>query len=313
MYPKFNFLEIITDLSAFESPQPMAISLGMFDGVHRGHDYLIHELDIKARQKGYMSGIFSFWPHPRKILEPEFNIQLLTNLEEKQDLLSKKNIDFLFLQEFNEKLKNIEAKDFVKDILIKKLNAKYIIVGHDHRFGKNRQGDFNTLKKIGKECGVQVEQLASIDEDGQTISSTKTRKMLLEGKVKKANDMLGYFYSISGEVIHGKKIGRTIGYPTANILVDRDKLLPQKGAYIVEVWIRNHFYKGMLSIGTNPTVGGEEVSVEVYILDFNQNIYGEQITLKFREFLHEEINFDSLDKLIEKLNEDEKITEQFLF
>ena len=156
-----------------------------------------------------------------------------------------------------------------------------------------------------------VEELDLILLEGQNISSTKIREALQNGDVNKANDMLGYYYSISGEVVHGKKIGRTIGFPTANILVDDMKLLPKNGAYIVEVWLKNQQYKGMLSIGTNPTIGGNNLSVEVNILDFKGDIYGERLTLKFRDFLHEEIKFENLEKLIERLKQDKKITEDF--
>ncbi|MDO4763048.1 MAG: bifunctional riboflavin kinase/FAD synthetase [Flavobacteriaceae bacterium] len=306
-------MEIIRDLSRYKSSQFMVISLGMFDGVHCGHNAIINALNKVSEEKNYASGIFSFWPHPRKILNPEFQLQLLTNLEEKKNILAKKNIDFLFLQKFNDDFKNLEAEEFVKKILVDKLKMKYILVGHDHRFGKNQKGDFALLKKMGKELDFEVQQLEAINLGQENISSTKIRKALLEGNILKANKMLGYHYSISGRVIDGNKIGRTIGYPTANISVEEGKLLPKKGAYIVEVWLKNKLYKGMLSIGTNPTVGGEKLSVEVYILDFNEDIYGEPLTLKFRDFLHEEIKFESLEKLIERLDEDKKLTEKFQF
>ena len=167
------------------------------------------------------------------------------------------------------------------------------------------------MEKLGKRWGFVVEKLELELFENDNISSTKIREALENGDINKANDMLGYHYSISGEVVHGKKIGRTIGFPTANISVDDMKLLPKKGAYIVEVWLGNYRYKGMLSIGTNPTVGGDKLSVEVNILDFKGDIYGERLTLKFRDFLHEEIKFENLEKLIERLEQDKKITESF--
>ena len=167
------------------------------------------------------------------------------------------------------------------------------------------------MEKLGKRWGFVVEKLELELFENDNISSTKIREVLQDGDIKIANQMLGYHYSVSGEVVHGKKIGRTIGFPTANILVDNMKLLPKKGAYIVEVWLRNQQYKGMLSIGTNPTVGGDRLSVEVNILDFRGDIYGERLSLKFRDFLHEEIKFENLEKLIERLEQDKKITEDF--
>ena len=289
----------------------MVISLGMYDGVHRGHERIIHALKKVAKEKKYNSAIFSFWPHPRRVINPEYELKLLTNIEEKIEILEKKGLDFLFLQKFDENFKNLDAEDFVEQILVKKINIKHVIIGKDHCFGKDRRGDFSLLEKLGKRCGFVVEELDLILLEGQNISSTKIREALQNGDVNKANDMLGYYYSISGEVVHGKKIGRTIGFPTANILVDDMKLLPKNGAYIVEVWLKNQQYKGMLSIGTNPTIGGNNLSVEVNILDFKGDIYGERLTLKFRDFLHEEIKFENLEKLIERLKQDKKITEDF--
>ena len=289
----------------------MVISLGMYDGVHRGHEKIIHTLKRIAEEKNYSSGIFSFWPHPRRVINPEYELKLLTDIEEKIEILEKKGLDFLFLQKFDENFKNLDAEDFVEQILVNKINVKHVIIGKNHCFGKDRRGDFSLLEKLGKRWGFVVEELDLILLEGQNISSTKIREALQSGDVNKANDMLGYYYSISGEVVHGKKIGRTIGFPTANIFVDDMKLLPKKGAYIVEVWLKNQQYKGMLSIGTNPTVGGNKLSVEVNILNFKGDIYGERLTLKFRYFLHEEIKFENLEKLIERLKQDKKITEDF--
>ncbi len=167
------------------------------------------------------------------------------------------------------------------------------------------------LQKLSKELDFEVEQMEAINIHENNISSTKIRNALLAGNIKEANEMLGYSYSVSGTVVHGKKLGRTIGYPTANIETDSIKLLPKKGAYIVEVFVNDNQYKGMLSIGTNPTVNGEKLTVEVYILDFNEDIYDQNITVKFRDFLHEEIKFDGLEKLVERLDEDKKLTEDF--
>lgn len=306
-------MEIIRDLSVYKETKPMVISLGMFDGVHRGHLEVLEKVKNIAKEKGYISGVFSFWPHPRKVLEPDFNLHQLTILEEKIKFLEKQNIDLLILQKFDEEFRNLSAEDFIEQILVKKLNVKYIIVGYDHHFGKNKAGNFEVLKSMGEKFNFEVEQVDGLSHLQQKISSTKIRNLLKEGNIQEANDMLGYSYSVSGEVVHGKKIGRTIGYPTANINVDETKLLPKKGAYIVEVWLKGNFYKGMLSVGTNPTVGGERLTVEVYILDFKGDIYGENITIKFREFLHEEIKFESLEKLMEQLDKDKEKTEKFLF
>jgi len=219
----------------------------------------------------------------------------------------------LFLKEFDEEFRNLTGEEFVRQILIDKLNVKYLIIGYDHSFGKNKSGNFELLQKLSKELDFEVEQMEAINIHENNISSTKIRNALLAGNIVEANEMLGYSYSVSGKVVHGKKIGRTIGYPTANISTESIKLLPKKGAYIVEVYIKGQPYKGMLSIGTNPTVNGDALTVEVYILNFNEDIYDQEITVKFRDFLHEEIKFEGLEKLIERLDEDKRLTENFAF
>ena len=285
----------------------------MFDGVHFGHQSIINQLNTVAKNKNLESAILTFWPHPRIIFNPEDDLKLLNTIEEKTYFLEKHGIQHLFLQEFNEEFRNLTGEEFVKQILVDKLNVKYLIIGHDHTFGKNKSGDFALLKKMAPELGFEVHQVEAVNFHEKNISSTQIRNALSAGNVREANEMLGYVYSVSGKVIHGKKIGRTIGYPTANIAVDSLKILPKKGAYIVDVFVKNQHLKGMLSIGTNPTVDGKNLTVEVYILDFNEAIYGEEISVNFREFLHEEIKFESLEKLIERLDEDKRLTEDFLF
>ncbi|MDY3316482.1 bifunctional riboflavin kinase/FAD synthetase [Riemerella anatipestifer] len=306
-------MKVISSISEYKNTSPTALSIGMFDGVHLGHQSIIKNLKEISDEKKLSSGLLTFWPHPRTIFNPNENLKLLNTLTEKTSLIENLGVDFLFLQNFDEDFRNLSADDFVKKILVDKLNVKHLIIGYDHRFGKDKKGDFNLLQKMATEFDFEVQQLDAIQLENQNISSTKIRNAIASGDFKSANDMLGYHYPLSGKVIHGKKIGRTIGYPTANISIDNIKLLPKKGAYIVEVWIDNLFYKGMLSVGTNPTVSGTELSVEVYILDFNKDIYDQDITIKFRDFLHEEIKFDGLEALIKKLDEDKALTESFEF
>ena len=306
-------MKIIKNLSQYTSKTPLALSIGIFDGVHKGHQSIIKKLNSIAQEKNLESAILTFWPHPRTIFNPNDDLKFLNTIEEKIYLLDKKGVQNLFLKEFDEEFRNLTGVEFVKQILVEKLNVKHLIIGHDHTFGKNRSGDFGLLKKMSSEYDFEVEQVEAVDFQKKNISSTQIRNALLEGNVKEANEMLGYVYSVSGEVVHGKKIGRTIGYPTANIAADPAKLLPKKGAYIVDVFVKNKHYKGMLSIGTNPTVNGNSLSTEVYILDFNGDIYDEIISVNFRDFLHDEIKFESLEKLIERLDEDKKMTENFDF
>ena len=306
-------MKVFRNFSEYTSQKPLALSLGMFDGVHLGHKSIIDEL-IKAGSENNMeTAVLTFWPHPRFVFNPNENLKLLNTLEEKTFLMEKYNIENLFLKEFDEEFRNLTGEEFVRQILVDRLHVKYLIIGYDHSFGKNKSGNFELLQKLSKELDFEVEQMEAINIHENNISSTKIRKALLDGNIREATEMLGYSYSVSGIVVHGKKIGRTIGYPTANIETDSIKLLPKKGAYIVEVFVKDQHYKGMLSVGTNPTVNGEKLTVEVYLLDFNDDIYDEKITVKFRDFLHDEIKFEGLEKLIERLDEDKRLTEEFQF
>ncbi|BEV03196.1 bifunctional riboflavin kinase/FAD synthetase [Chryseobacterium gambrini] len=306
-------MKVFKNFKDYTSQKPLALSLGMFDGVHLGHKSIIDELINVGSQNDLETAVLTFWPHPRFVFNPDENLKLLNTLEEKKFLMEKYNIENLFLKEFDEEFRNLTGEEFVRQILIEKLNVKYLIIGYDHSFGKNKSGNFELLQKLSKELGFEVEQMEAINIHENNISSTKIRNALSAGNIKEANEMLGYSYSVSGTVVHGKKIGRTIGYPTANIETESIKLLPKKGAYVVEVFVKNQQYKGMLSVGTNPTVNGEKLTVEVYILDFEGDIYDEEITVKFRDFLHDEIKFEGLEKLIERLDDDKKLTEEFLF
>ena len=306
-------MKIVREFENYTENTPKVLSLGMFDGVHFGHISIINLLKSVAQENNLETAILTFWPHPRKVFNPNDEIKLLNTLNEKLNLLENANLDVVFLKSFDENFRNLTGEEFIRQILVEKLNVKHIIIGHDHVFGKNKSGNFELLQKLSKELDFVVQQLDAVKEGEFNISSTKIRNCLANGNIIGANKMLGYHYSVSGKVIDGKKLGRTIGYPTANIEVDELKLLPKKGAYIVEVYVKNKFYKGMLSIGTNPTVNGDKLTVEVYILDFNEDIYGDEITVKFRDFLHEEIKFESLQKLIERLDEDKKLTENFEF
>ncbi|AZI40235.1 bifunctional riboflavin kinase/FAD synthetase [Epilithonimonas vandammei] len=308
-------MKIIRDLTDYHDKTPLALSLGMFDGVHLGHLSIINTLNKIAKKEHLESAILSFWPHPRKFLNPDDDVKMLNTLEEKLELLEKSGIQNIFLKTFDEEFRNLSGADFCEKILVEKLNVKHIIIGYDHTFGKNKSGDFNLLKALSGDLGFKVDQLEAVKSNQLNISSTKIRQALSEGKIKEANQMLGYHYPLTGKVIHGKKLGRTIGYPTANIEVPVNKLLPKNGAYIVEVFVDQQFYKGMLSIGTNPTIDDKNQSLhtEVYILDFDQDIYGKEITVKFRDFLHDEIKFDGMERLIEKLDEDKRLTESYDF
>lgn len=304
-------MKIVKNIAEYSDAMGLTMSLGMFDGVHKGHQEIIKKLKKHSETHQLESALLTFWPHPRKVLQPEVEIKLLNTLEEKLQLLERFGIQKTFLQEFNDDFRNLSGEDFVKQILLDKLHMKHIVIGYDHHFGKNKSGNFELLEKMASENNFVVEETKAVLVNELAVSSTKIRNALSEGDIITANEFLGYHYPVSGTVVAGKKIGRTIGYPTANIDVDPIKLLPKNGAYIVDVELNGQMHKGMLSIGTNPTVNGTKKTTEVYILDFDQDIYGENITVYFRDYLHDEIKFESLEKLVERLDEDKQLTIDF--
>ena len=291
-------------------------TLGIFDGVHRGHMALLDSLVLRARSGNGESVVITFSPHPRLILEQNNKkLSFLTTMDEKVILLQKANVDHLIIIEFTTAFSTISACDFLKEILIEKIGTKHLIIGYDHHFGRHGEGDFNTIKECSKESEIIVEQVQGIHTEEGAISSSSIRNALLQGKLDEANSWLGYPYSLSGTVIEGRRIGRTIGYPTANIKPHSQyKLIPANGVYAVEVEVDEMRYMGMLSIGSNPTVN-EDVSfrsIEVYILNFDNDIYGHNISVQFRKKLRDEKKFDNLMQLTEQMDLDRENTLRLL-
>lgn len=253
----------------------------------------------------YESLVLTFFPHPRMVLQQDSSIKLLNTIDEKATLLEKFGIDNLIIHPFDEAFSNLSAEEFVKDILVDKLNIHKIIIGHDHRFGKNRTADINDLIAFGKKYSFEVEQINAHEIDEIAISSTKIRKALIEGNIKLANQYLGYSYYISGKVVEGKKIGRTLGYPTANIQINENyKLLPKNGVYVVSSEIDNVLYFGMMNIGKNPTIGENDQSIEVHFFNLNEDIYNKNLQILILEHIREEQKFNSLSELQAQLGKD---------
>lgn len=253
----------------------------------------------------YESLVLTFFPHPRMVLQQDSSIKLLNTIDEKATLLEKFGIDNLIIHPFDEAFSNLSAEEFVKNILVDKLNIHKIIIGHDHRFGKNRTADINDLIAFGKKYSFEVEQINAHEIDEIAISSTKIRKALIEGNIKLANQYLGYSYYISGKVVEGKKIGRTIGFPTANIQINENyKLLPKNGVYVVSSEIDNVLYFGMMNIGKNPTIGENDQSIEVHFFNLNEDIYNKNLQILILEHIREEQKFNSLSELQAQLDKD---------
>ena len=281
------------------------ITIGTFDGVHLGHKSILDKMKNASLDNQYESLVLTFFPHPRMVLQQDSSIKLLNTIDEKAALLEKFGIDNLIIHPFDEAFSNLSAEEFIKEILVNKLNIHKIIIGHDHRFGKNRTADINDLILFGKKYGFEVEQIGAKEIDEIAISSTKIRKALLEGKIKLANEYLGYSYFISGKVIEGKKIGRTIGFPTANIKINENyKLLPKNGVYIVSSEIDNVLHYGMMNIGKNPTIGENEQSIEVHFFNLDKDIYNKNLKISILEHIREEQKFNSLTELQTQLEKD---------
>ncbi|GAL85084.1 riboflavin biosynthesis protein RibF [Sporocytophaga myxococcoides] len=283
------------------------VTIGTFDGVHLGHRKILSRLKETSNEEKGESVVITFWPHPRKVLQGADSFKLLLTLEEKIELIASCGVDHLLLIPFTKEFSSTTSEDFIQKILIDKIGTKKLVIGYDHKFGKNREGSFEYLKENASRIGFQVEEIPREDIEHNAISSTAIREALSQNNVSKATTLLGRPYSIKGKVVEGNKLGRELGYPTANIEVeDPEKILPADGIYTVFVKEAGKLYGGMLSLGFNPTVEGKGRSMEVHIFDFNKNIYGETVEVSFLEFLRFEAKFPDLDALIHQLKEDEK-------
>ena len=299
-------MQLITDTTSFISPADTVVTIGTFDGIHIGHQKIIKQVVEMAKRNQLFPTVLTFFPHPRMVLKPSEPIQLLQTIEERAFLMENYGIEQLVIQPFDKEFASLTAEQYVKNILMKKLRAKIIIIGYDHRFGRQRAAGIEELKEFGKRYHFQVIEIPVQEVEAVSVSSTKVRKALLSGDIKEANHYLGYPFSFSGEVIHGQKLGRTLGYPTANIQIETPhKIVPKIGVYIVYSFIQGCKVFGMLSIGKNPTIEGKGESIEVYFFDFNGDLYGQQLRIYFVDYLREEVKFSSIEALKEQLQKDE--------
>lgn len=308
-------MQVIGEFESWAVEESGIVTIGTFDGVHLGHKKLLTRLNQIKEKSGGKTVVFTFHPHPRKVLFPEQkDLQLLTTLNEKVGLLETMNIDYVILYPFTPEFAQIEPGDFIRDILVEKLKVKTLVIGYDHKFGKDRKGDIHTFKKAAQLYGFEVEEIPVQEINEINISSTKIRKALFEGAVKTAALLLGYNYFLSGEVIHGKKLGRTIGFPTANLaLADQDKLVPGQGVYLVRVQVEDFDGYGMMNIGTNPTTDTDKkTKLEVNIFNFDKDIYNKTLRVEFLERIRDEKKFNSLQELTEAIKNDEKACKALL-
>ncbi len=306
-------MEKTHNASNYYSECTSVVTIGTFDGVHLGHKKILEKLIQSAVSLNSKSLVLTFFPHPRMVLQDRSSVKLLNTIEEKIALLEKTGIDNLIIHPFDKEFSRLTAEDFVKNILVNRLNITKIIIGYDHRFGRNRTADINDLIEFGKEYGFEVEQISAEEINEIAISSTKIRNAILEGNISLANEYLGYPYFFSGEVVKGKQLGRTIGFPTANIQVKEDyKLIPKNGVYIVKSNYKNQVVFGMMNIGTRPTVNGENQTIEVNFFNFDEDLYHHTLTIEILEFIREEHKFDSLEILKNQIQNDQEFALNYI-
>lgn len=335
-------MKIYHQLSEFKKLDNAIVTIGTFDGVHYGHQKIIKRLCDLAKASGGESVLLTFFPHPRMIINPENQeLKMINTINEKAEILANLGVDHLIITPFTRDFSNLSPKDYIKNILVDAIGTKKIIIGYDHRFGKDREGNIKLLESFGNEYGYEVEEIPEQDINDVAVSSTKIRNALLQGNVDLANDYLGYNFSLYGPVIKGDKIGRTIGFPTANIFIEETyKLIPGDGIYAVTVEMDERVegetqkveskpmpyssnlqpstfnlvpqtYKGMAYIGHRPTINGMTRNIEVNIFDFNKEIYGQNIKMNFLHFLRPDVKFTGLDTLTQQLQADKEATLSF--
>jgi riboflavin kinase/FMN adenylyltransferase len=306
-------LNIFHNIQDFKPNRNTVATLGTFDGVHLGHKKIIERLTQEAGKSNTESLVLTFFPHPRMVLQGNSVIQLLNTIQEKAELLESIGLQNLIIHPFDESFSQLSAEEFVKTILVDQFQIKKIIIGHDHRFGKNRSADINDLIAYGKIYDFEVEQISAQEIDEVSISSTKIRKALLSGDIQLANEYLGYNYFITGTVVKGRQLGRTIGFPTANLKIEEEyKLIPLNGVYIVKSHWNGKEIFGMMNIGTNPTVDGKERTIETNFLDLEEDLYGKEMRIYFLQRIRSEEKFDSIDTLKAAIENDKIITQSFI-
>lgn len=299
--------------SAYKNTRGSVVTIGTFDGVHLGHKALLQRLVATAQKEDLDSVLLTFFPHPRMVLQKDADLKLINTLSEKKILLKSIGLDHLIVQPFTKEFSRLTALEFVRDILVNGLNAKKIIIGYDHRFGRNRTADIENLREYGLTYGFEVEEIGAQELNEVAVSSTKIRKALEVGDITTANSYLGYPFMLNGTVVAGKGIGRTLDFPTANLKMETPhKLIPKKGVYLIQSRINEVPVYGLTSIGTNPSVGGTKMTIETYFMDFEANLYDQHLQLDFITHIRDEETFQSMEELIRAIKNDETFARDFL-
>ncbi len=301
-------MRIFKGIEEFENFENPVVSIGTFDGVHLGHRTILDRLNNEANRLNGQSLLITFWPHPRMVLQPDYqDLRLLNTMEEKMGLLEKAGLSNLLIIPFTKDFSRLTSHDFIRTVLVEKVKMKKIIIGYDHHFGRNREGSFEVLQEFQPIFDFELEEITAQQIDEINVSSTKVRHALFEGEIDKAKEFLGYDYYINGTVVKGHSLGKTLGFPTANVKVNYPfKLIPKDGVYAVNFCVRDKKYGGMLNIGYRPTFNGNERSIEVHLFDFDGNIYAEDVRVDFVSRIRDEKKFESREQLIEQLKADEE-------
>lgn len=306
-------MKIFHSIDSFQSAKKTIITIGTFDGVHIGHQKIVKKLLENAKNRNVESAILTFFPHPRMVLQDQTEMRLLNTIDERTKLLEKNGVDNLIIHPFDKAFSRLTAEEFVKDILVNQLNIEKIVIGYDHRFGRNRTANIDDLIEFGEKYNFEVEQISAQEIQEASVSSTKIRTALEEGNIALANQYLGYSYFLTGVVKEGKKLGRTIGFPTANLKIEENyKLIPKQGVYIIESNLNSKKVYGMMNIGTNPTFDEGLLSIEIHFLDFDADLYDQKIQISLLKYLRAEQKFASVALLKTQLNIDKNQTLEYV-
>jgi riboflavin kinase/FMN adenylyltransferase len=310
---KTHILKIFHSIQDFSTTKKTILTLGTFDGVHFGHKKILERVLQNIEIDKYESLVLTFFPHPRMVLQDQSSIKLLNTISEKIDLLEKTGIQNLVIHPFDENFSRLTAAEFVSTVLVDQFHIHKIIIGHDHRFGRDRTANIDDLIGFGKQYGFEVEQISVQEINEISVSSTKIRKALMEGNMILANKYLGYDYFLTGTIFKGKQLGRTIGFPTANLKIKEDyKLIPKNGVYVVKSIINQKIVFGIMNIGFNPTVAGEKLSIEINYFDFNSDLYDQEIAVSLLHYIRPEQKFKSVDLLKAQLEKDKNFALAYL-
>ena len=306
-------MKITHSISKFYPHKKSILTIGTFDGVHLGHQKILKHLIKTSRDEGKQSVLLTFFPHPRMVLQKNSNIKLINTIEEKSQLLKKINLDELVIHPFDKAFSRLTALEFVREVLVKKFNISKLIIGYDHHFGKNREGNFEQLQEYGNMFSFEVEEISAKSLNDIAISSTKIRVALSEGNIQKANNYLGYNFSLSGKVVSGNNLGTKLGFPTANISIEESyKLIPKTGVYLVKSEINNTLFFGMMNIGNRPTIDGKHQTIEVNFFNLDKDLYDTTINVELLKFLRDEQKFESIDALKNQLKKDKQLAQSII-